>query len=73
MNSKTKKTEGVFTLGAFSYGTMRESGMVTTSDVEQSRLTFVESIFPIYRMIHEFQDWNLGTKIKVTMEVIDNG
>lgn len=69
-STKKTKTERAFTLGAYSYGNMRVSGIVTADDIEEERLTFVESIVPIYHMIQEFNEWNLGTRIKVTMEVI---
>lgn len=70
LSTKKTKTEGIFTLAAYSYGNMRTSGIVTTDDVEQFRLTFAESLVSLQQMIHEFNEWNLGTRIKVTFEII---
>lgn len=69
--TKKKKAERTLTLGAFSYGHVRENGIVTTADVEEERLCFVESMTPIFHMLQELHDWNLGTKLKVTIEIIE--
>lgn len=64
------KTENILTLSAFQYGQHRTDGPVLEADIEQERLSFFESLAPIKNMIQEFKDYPLGTKIKVTMEVI---
>lgn len=69
MNRLTK-VEKEFTLAVYDYGRHKVSGMVEDSDIEFKRLTFAESLVPIKEMISEFQDYPLGTKIKVTMSII---
>jgi hypothetical protein len=65
------KVEEMFTLSVYALGKHRTSGHAKDIDVEDERLSFNESMLPLMSMIQKFKDCRLGSKIKVTMEVID--
>jgi hypothetical protein len=65
------KVEEMFTLSVYALGKHRTSGQVKEIDIEDERLSFSESMLPLISMIQKFKDCRLGSKIKVTMEVID--
>lgn len=65
------KVEEMFTLSIYSHGTHRTHGEIRESDIEEERLTFSESLLPFKEMIQKFKDCRLGSKLKVTIEVID--
>lgn len=63
VNTKISK---VFTLSAYEEGRHRTKGWVNDSEI-----SFAESLSPMELMIKSFEFRPLGTKIKVTMEEID--
>lgn len=64
------KVEQVLTLSVYEGGMHRVKGKVTGENKKWGMLSFAQSMSPVHFMIQEFKDVPLGTKIKVTMEVV---
>ena len=65
---REKKTEKTFTLSTYAYGKHSLYGPSYPSDIDEGRFDFAETLLQIKKMIQFFNNWPLGTKIKVTME-----
>lgn len=65
------KIEETLTLSVYQIGHHRREGKATKEDKKWNRMSFGESFSPLRYMVQSFSDLPLGTKIRVTMEVVD--
>lgn len=66
------KINKILTLSTYSYGKHNISGRMKKTDIENKRVSFAESFTPILDMLLKFEDFPLGSKVKVTLEIDDS-